>query len=495
MTVGPVICFGQQPCGFFPKRFLVAKIRSARRLQQELGGEIVFFYHDSDHDPRETRTILHRRKTEETACLNFSYENKLQRKFSPLYLKRIPADWHARTLLQLPNYIEHAAIDLFRSASAATEADFCLEMYRRMGLLEGIRVARSSDPAFRRAACPVADFYVDVPYEGEVVRARHFDGGLLKLHEGGNSYMTLPPALFTKEQVSPTRDSRLCWMQSGVHCTHYIAGVGEQQYLKRDHAPEIAFITRDAINNSDEAYPNSTSKAAPLLAFGAHPDDIEFGCGGVIARETQAGRPAHFIVCSRGESGTHGKPAQRAAEAKKAAALLGATLGFVALGGDAHFEIRVNHILKLARALRQHRPGVVLAPSSVESQHPDHVRLGQMVRDAARLARYGGVKELKDLPPHAVGQLFLYAVTPEAEPVGITPILVDVSAPAILNAWTAAMKAHATQTNSIRYVELQLTRARLRGLRAGVGHAIALFPNEPLLVDSLTQLGPGARAF
>ena len=50
----PIICFGQQPCGFFPKRFLFAKIITARRLQKEIGGEIVFFFHDSDHDPRET---------------------------------------------------------------------------------------------------------------------------------------------------------------------------------------------------------------------------------------------------------------------------------------------------------------------------------------------------------------------------------------------------------------------------------------------------------
>ena len=57
------------------------------------------------------------------------------------------------------------------------------------------------------------------------------------------------------------------------------------------------------------------------------------------------------------------------------------------------------------------------------------------------------------------------------------------------------MKAHATQTNALSYVELQLTRARLRGLRAGVGHAIALFPNEPVVVESLAQLGRGARAF
>ena len=92
MTTTPVICFGQQPCGFFPKRFLIAKIQTARRLQAEIGGEIVFFYHDSDHDPRETRTLLRHRKTGERAQLNFTFENRLQRKFSPLYLKRIPAD-------------------------------------------------------------------------------------------------------------------------------------------------------------------------------------------------------------------------------------------------------------------------------------------------------------------------------------------------------------------------------------------------------------------
>jgi hypothetical protein len=168
----PVICFGQQPCGFFPRRFLVAKIRTARRLQAELGGQVVFFYHDSDHDPRETRTILHHRKTNEPASLNFTFENKLQRKFSPLYLKRIPAGWQEKTVLQLPNYVEHRCLAVFKKTAAANVADFCLEMYRNMGLLDGVRVVRSSDPAVRRVACEVEDFFVDVPHEGEIVRAR-----------------------------------------------------------------------------------------------------------------------------------------------------------------------------------------------------------------------------------------------------------------------------------------------------------------------------------
>src|SRR6266508_4168255 len=164
MSVEPIIAFGQQPCGFFPRRFLFAKIQTARRLRAQMGGRIVFFYHDSDHDPRETRTILRHRATGAPAVLNFAVTSKLQRKFSPLYVKRIAPDWHARTLRQLPNYVDGRLIGLFRKAAAETVAYFCLAMYCGMGLLEGIRVARSSDSALRRRACEVSEFFVDVRY-------------------------------------------------------------------------------------------------------------------------------------------------------------------------------------------------------------------------------------------------------------------------------------------------------------------------------------------
>jgi LmbE family N-acetylglucosaminyl deacetylase len=240
--------------------------------------------------------------------------------------------------------------------------------------------------------------------------------------------------------------------------------------------------------------PNSP-ELAPLLAFGAHPDDIEFGCGGVIARETKAGRKAHFVVCSHGEAGTYGTPKQRTSEAKKSAALLGATVEFIELDGDAQLEVRAAHAIKLAEIIRRIRPNILLAPSLVENQHPDHSRLGRLVRDAARLARFGGLKELRNQPPHKIEQLFFYAVTPEAEPRDITPVLIDVSAPDNIAAWTAAMRAHASQTSARNYVELQLTRARLLGARAGIDHAIVLFPNEPLVFESLAQAGRGARNF
>lgn len=250
---GPVICFGQQPCGFFPRRFLYAKFQTARRLQAEIGGEIVFFYHDSDHDPRETQTILRHRKTGEPATLNFTVENKVQRKWSPLFLKRIAPAWHATTTRQLGAYVEPRWIEAFKQTPVTNVADFCLAMYGHMGLLDGIRVVRSGDPAVRRAACAVEEYFADVSYEGQIVRARWLDGAF-KLHEGGESYVTLPPVEVTKEQITPTRDSRLRWMQSVLHCTHYIAGAGEQAYLRKEDAPEITFVNRDPIERSDEAY-------------------------------------------------------------------------------------------------------------------------------------------------------------------------------------------------------------------------------------------------
>lgn len=241
--------------------------------------------------------------------------------------------------------------------------------------------------------------------------------------------------------------------------------------------------------------PKSPAKLAPLLVFGAHPDDIEFGCGGVVALETRRGRPTHLVVCSRGEAATHGTPKQRAREAQQAAKILGATIEWITLDGDAHLELKVAHTIKLAKLIRQHRPGLVLAPCPVENQHPDHDRLGKLVRDAARLARYGGVKELRRQLPHRIGQLLFYALTEEVQAVAGNAVLIDISDPALVATWTQAMQAHASQMATRRYVEMQLLRARLNGHRAGVEYAQALFPNDPPLLESLTPLERGARHF
>ncbi len=249
----PIICFGQQPCGFFPKRFLFAKILTARRLQNEIGGDIVFFFHDSDHDPRETITILRDQHSNEEVALNFQFENRIQKQFSPLYVKRVVPEWKEKTARQLPRYVPRTLAGHFKETRSSNVADFCLEMYTRMGLLDAVRVERSSAPEFRARAVAVSDYFVDQPYEGEIVRARYRDGKLL-LHKGGDRFLEIPGEDFGPKQISPARDTRFVWMQSVIRCTHYVAGASEQHYINKADAPEVKFVRRDEISDSGKAY-------------------------------------------------------------------------------------------------------------------------------------------------------------------------------------------------------------------------------------------------
>lgn len=250
----PVICFGQQPCGIFPKRFLVAKIATARELQQRLGGKIIFFYHDSDQDYRETITMLRDRQTGVVERLNFEQENKLQKKYSPLYLKRIPAGWQRTVARRLHRFVDKPFIEAFTDVSATTVADFCLQLYQKLGLLDSITIVRSGDPGVRSQAVDLPDdYFADVPYEGEVVRARVKKDKLF-LHRGGDEYINLPPQPITKTQVNPNREQRFVWMQSVIRCTHYVYGRGEGEYLDTVDLANITPVERADIPDANLAW-------------------------------------------------------------------------------------------------------------------------------------------------------------------------------------------------------------------------------------------------
>lgn len=239
---------------------------------------------------------------------------------------------------------------------------------------------------------------------------------------------------------------------------------------------------------------NSPSDLSPLLVFGAHPDDIEFGVGGVVVAEAQLGRSVHLVVCSSGESGTHGTPEQREAEARHAAELMGGTLEFVNLGGDANIENTRAGARTLAAIIRRIRPGVVMAPTTEENQHPDHAAVGRMARDASRLARYGGLQALAEQPRHAVAQMLYYVIGADAAPRDRQPFLYPLSDD-VLTRWTEVMAAHASQMQTRNYVDYQLARAALLGQRAGMGHALELFSNDPVVIGTLAQIDGSSRHF
>ncbi|HYV33836.1 MAG TPA: hypothetical protein VE973_03230 [Candidatus Limnocylindria bacterium] len=250
-----IICFGQQPCGFFPKKFLVAKINTARQLQKEIGGKLVFFYHDSDADYRETITLMRDVTTGADVRLNFLQENKIQKKFSPLYAKKIPQGWQEEILKQLPRFAGLDLINTFKSVMEFNVADFCLEMYKKMGLLDGIEIFRSGNKNFRESASELeGEYFADVEYQTEIVRAEMFNGKL-RLHEGGGKYLEIPTApKIHKWQKNPGKDARFGWMNSVINCTHYIAGNSEYEYLNKEVFGQVKFIKREDIVDQNYAW-------------------------------------------------------------------------------------------------------------------------------------------------------------------------------------------------------------------------------------------------
>lgn len=231
-----------------------------------------------------------------------------------------------------------------------------------------------------------------------------------------------------------------------------------------------------------------------ILAVGAHPDDIEFGCGGILLAEAAGGNEISLRVCSRGEAGTNGTPNEREAEAQKAAKLLGANLEFLELGGDCHLANVPANTIAIAREVRALRPDILLAPVGSLEQHPDHSVVSQLCRNAARLARYGGLTELKDLSPHAIRHHLEYAITPVAE-LSAAQRLIRVDISQHLERWVELMECHQSQLRTRRYIELQTARARLLGLEAGVEYAQALYPTNDLLVRNLADLPASVRVF
>ena len=231
-----------------------------------------------------------------------------------------------------------------------------------------------------------------------------------------------------------------------------------------------------------------------ILAIGAHPDDIEFGCGGILLAEAARDSEIFLALCSRGEAGTNGTPNEREAEARAAAKVLRAEIAFLDFGGDSHMEPSNANALALARHLRVVRPEIVLSSVTSPDQHPDHAIVGQLCRDAVRFARYGGIAELRDLSPHTVGHHLGYAVTPGAERSGERyAIRVDISTH--FAGWVELMECHRTQLRTRNYIDLQTARARLYGVEAGVEYAQVLFPHDNLLVRTLAEIPPTVRLF
>jgi bacillithiol biosynthesis deacetylase BshB1 len=122
-----------------------------------------------------------------------------------------------------------------------------------------------------------------------------------------------------------------------------------------------------------------------ILAFGAHPDDVEMSAGATLAKEIAAGKTVGIVDLTRGELGTRGTPEIRRQEALAAAKILGATFR-VNLGmADGFFQNDIAHQLKVIEVLRGARPKIVLC-NALQDRHIDHPKASDLVANACFLS-------------------------------------------------------------------------------------------------------------
>lgn len=226
-------------------------------------------------------------------------------------------------------------------------------------------------------------------------------------------------------------------------------------------------------------------KEVDLLCFGAHPDDVEIGMAGTIAKHVQEGYRVMICDLTRAELSSNGSIEEREQEAFRAAQILGVeriNLGFP----DRGLHITEERIRAIVQVLRTYRPKVVFLPFE-EDRHPDHGQATRLVEEA--LFNAGIVKyDSSEKGAHRVWQVYYYFINGLAKP----DLLVDISDH--IHTKRAALLAYQSQfTKDERAVETRLNtgfiesiegRERLFGKMKQVEYAEGFKLKDPLLLSN-----------
>ncbi|MDO6597235.1 bacillithiol biosynthesis deacetylase BshB1 [Oceanihabitans sp. 2_MG-2023] len=233
-----------------------------------------------------------------------------------------------------------------------------------------------------------------------------------------------------------------------------------------------------------------------ILAFGAHPDDVELGCGGTIAKEIKNGKTVGIIDLTRGELGTRGTAATRKQEATNAAKILGVTvrenLGFA----DGFFINNRQHQLEIIKMIRKYQPDIILS-NAIDDRHIDHGKGSQLVSDACFLSglikietEVDGSKQKQWRPK----QVYHYIQWKNIEPDFVVDIsgFIDTKMASVLAYRTQFFDANSkepeTPISSRNFTDSVDYRARDLGRLIGVGHAEGFTTERYAAVESLFDL-------
>ena len=124
-----------------------------------------------------------------------------------------------------------------------------------------------------------------------------------------------------------------------------------------------------------------------ILAIGAHPDDVELSCSGVLAKEASRGKKTGILDLTRGELGTRGSAAIRDQEAAAAAKILGLSVRENIALADGFFANDKESQLRIIEIIRKYRPEIVLC-NAIDDRHIDHGKGSKLASDACFFKRF-----------------------------------------------------------------------------------------------------------
>ena len=133
------------------------------------------------------------------------------------------------------------------------------------------------------------------------------------------------------------------------------------------------------------------SEKVDILAIGAHPDDIELGCGGTLMKEIEMGKKVGLMDLTQGELGTRGSKEIRKQEAELARDFMGAKFRDNLLLDDCFFENNRDNQIKLISKIRRYQPDIIMC-NATDDRHIDHQKAAKLVVDSCFLS---GLKKIK----------------------------------------------------------------------------------------------------
>jgi bacillithiol biosynthesis deacetylase BshB1 len=221
------------------------------------------------------------------------------------------------------------------------------------------------------------------------------------------------------------------------------------------------------------------SSSVDILAFGAHPDDVELACGGTLLSHIANGKTAGIVDLTYGDLGTRGTVEIRKEEASAAADILGVSfrdnLGYK----DGFFLNDKEHQLGVIRMLRKYRPKVVLANANSD-RHPDHGRAAALVSDAVFLSglhkietEMDGVKQDAYRPPALYHYVQYHEIHPDIT-VDITDFF-DQKMKAILAHKSQFYDPDSSEPKTVisnpEFMDAVIARSRSAGMQINVKYA------------------------